>query len=291
MVTAGGLMEAFIKKPGFKCPICKSPNFHLDIIKTCSSKRQKILTCIDCSSELETTNDKMYILKRVSEDYSNIMSRWHQWYRKKFTVEELWSFKNHPSSDAQLFPVNKGVDRTTLLLAEHQTAQDYALHVDSLYWTIGSILISGAMIFLGWIIQTGNIDPCLLGVSLCLVNSIPCIWLLYTINQLQIYWWKALRVRRIEKELGMKQNYFWKQGIYRTIGPGGKTLNILLVGAIWLATVFYEITSIWWRAQKGVAWSNHMLLFILSFVMYPATIIWYWILCKRFKKYKEFIKV
>jgi hypothetical protein len=136
------------------------------------------------------------------------------------------------------------------LLAEYQTAQDFALHADNTSWQIGSILISGVLISFSFLADR-RADPLFFYIAILLVNIILSVWLHFFQNQHQIMRVKLKRIRDIENELGLKQNFYWelernctKYGKYRTYGPGGKKLVKIIFLALSLSSIIYGALTI-----------------------------------------------
>lgn len=125
-------------------------------------------------------------------------------------------------------------------IAEHQTAQDYAIHSNNLAWQIGSILIAGCLILMGTLI-TSKIPGIYICLGCFLVHLLMVIWLFFFQGEYQIMLLKLHRVRRLEKHLGMKQNYYWdkKVAIYRTNTFSGKSLVVFLVIIICLFSLSF----------------------------------------------------
>lgn len=179
------------------------------------------------------------------------------------------------------------------LLAEHQTAQDFALQADSISWQIGSILIGGSLLFLS-VLGEKNIKPYIFYGGILLVNLILMCWILFFQGQYQIKRFKLYRICEIERGLGLKQNYYWDKGrsykdphhgLYRTYGPSGVDLALFLYIIISFGNVIFGIVKLFSTPNfYFFLWGK--LLFI-SFIIPIFTIFWYYKNAKEFKDYIE----
>ena len=116
------------------------------------------------------------------------------------------------------------------LRTEYAAAQDAYLHYDSFSWQVGSILIAGAFVFWGFLLDK-NVEPSLIGVGACLISLLMSAWFLYTHHCRQIYLSKLHRIHQIEELLGMEQHRRWvssdsqEKPMYQTFGPRGYQLD------------------------------------------------------------------
>jgi hypothetical protein len=94
-----------------------------------------------------------------------------------------------------------------LLIAEHSTAQAYALQADQISWQIGTIIISGALLTICVLLGSSRFLEFLIG-SL-FTNAIVFLWINYAEGQHQIMLIKLHRVNQIEALLHFEQNLFW----------------------------------------------------------------------------------
>jgi hypothetical protein len=177
------------------------------------------------------------------------------------------------------------------LLSEYQTAQEFALHADSIAWQIGSILIGGSLVLLP-VLGNANIKPHIVFIGILLVNLILMCWLLFFQGQYQIKRFKLYRVCQIEEELHLKQNFYWKKGrsfrdpdngIYKTYGPSGSDLALFLYIIISFGYILFGLVQLISMHRFHLCiWGN--LLFI-SLIIPIFTLIWYHKNAKKFKTY------
>jgi hypothetical protein len=79
------------------------------------------------------------------------------------------------------------------------------MHYDSYSWQVGAVLIAGAFIFWGFLLNK-NVGYFLLFISSLLITLLMSAWIFYTSHNRQIYLSKLHRIHEIEKMLGLKQH-------------------------------------------------------------------------------------
>ncbi|MBA7479678.1 hypothetical protein ES707_15114 [subsurface metagenome] len=142
--------------------------------------------------------------------------------------------------------VNEDLRET--LRAEYAAAQADYLHNDNFPWQIGSILIAGSFIFWGLLIDK-SVSSQIFGITTLPVTLLLSIWILYAHHYRQTYRCKLHRMWEIEDQLGMKSHVRWRDGIYKTFGPRGHNMGILIYGVTCLVAPtigFFKIGfSLW----------------------------------------------
>jgi hypothetical protein len=123
---------------------------------------------------------------------------------------------------------SSAIDKESLR-TEYTATQDAYLHYDSFSWQVGSILIAGAFVFWGFLLDK-NVEPSLIGTGACLISLLMSAWFMYTHHCRQIYLAKLHRIYQIEELLGMEQHRRWmydgdKKPLYQTFGPHGYQLD------------------------------------------------------------------
>jgi len=126
----------------------------------------------------------------------------------------------------------KPTDET--LRIEYTAAQEDYMHNDNFIWQMGAILVAGAFVFWGLLLDK-QIEPRILGVSSLLVASLVSVWILYVHHYRQIYLCKLHRMHEIERFLGMQLHRRWVENppgeqkpFYYVFGPRGRTMNFII---------------------------------------------------------------
>jgi hypothetical protein len=173
-------------------------------------------------------------------------------------------------------------NQRNILLAEYAAAQDDYMHNDSFPWQVGSVLIAGAFVFWGLILDR-HLSPVTLGVSALLVTLLMSIWLLFSNHYRQAFLCKIHRLHEIEQLLGMQSHSRWRpvtsnstqSGYYRTYGPSGHFLNasiyfltstgtsiigLLMIGWNWwlIIPLPFTILTLLWTGQNERRLKHHL---------------------------------
>jgi len=119
------------------------------------------------------------------------------------------------------------------LVVEYTATNDAYMHYDNFSWQVGAVLIAGAFIFWGFLIDK-NIEPVSFVAGSILVAGLMSFWMMYSNHNRQIYLCKLHRLHEIERILGFQQHRRWtvegnnNQPLYRTFGLQGHTLDFLI---------------------------------------------------------------
>jgi hypothetical protein len=118
---------------------------------------------------------------------------------------------------------------------EYVAAQDAYLHYDNYSWQVGSVLVAGAFVFWGFLLDkiTNSQSPPLLGCANLVVCLLMSAWLLYANHNREIYLLKLHRVRQLESLLKMWQHrrfasFSNKKAQYSVHWPSGHVLNYFI---------------------------------------------------------------
>ena len=121
-------------------------------------------------------------------------------------------------------------------IAEYEATQQCFIHYDNFPWQIGTILVAGVFIFLGFLfaqIPSARI----FNLGCFLIYLLMSTWLIYANYTYQIAHYKLHRIQELEKMLKMQQHLRFeerndKQPYYKIWGLRGRHLNV----AIYLTT-------------------------------------------------------
>lgn len=147
-------------------------------------------------------------------------------------------------------------------IAEYQAAQDCFFHFDSIPWNVGAVIIAGALAFWGFLLNSDELRPMILGVSCFLVNSLVSVWFLYGAHAREIYLLKLERIRELERYLKMEQHLRFvpnknSKVIYLKTRPGGHVLDYLFYLIISLGSpllVYFKVGFSLWLVFPVPIW-------------------------------------
>lgn len=160
------------------------------------------------------------------------------------------------------------------VIAEYAATQDTYLHYDNFSWHVGAILVAGALVFWGFVIDKAT-QPELLAAANILVCALMSVWLLYVGHNRQIYRFKLHRIHELENRLNMQQHRRFRNGtyvltqprgahlnaaIYMLVSLGGPVLGSFKVGVFWYSTgipiVLVILVLTWFYAMDTIAKSR-----------------------------------
>jgi hypothetical protein len=149
-----------------------------------------------------------------------------------------------------------------VLLVEYQSAQADYVHNDALPWQMRSVLVAGAFVFWGLVLNS-NVGTRDLSAASALVTVLMSIWYLFAHHYRQTYLLKLDRMHEIERELGMDLNRRWVDTPirYRGFGPRGSALvtsfclfaaggaPLVAMSVQWIHVVWHFVSPRWGRSS------------------------------------------
>jgi hypothetical protein len=119
------------------------------------------------------------------------------------------------------------------LIAEYSAGNAAFVHYDNFSWQVGAVLVAGAFVFWGFLLDK-QIGHFLIFISSLLITLLMSSWIFYTSHNRQIYLSKLHRIHEIEKILGLQQhlrcikNKSNKNSYYRLFGFKGHVLDYFI---------------------------------------------------------------
>jgi len=190
----------------------------------------------------------------------------------------------------------KSLPSEDALLSEYQSAQEQALQADTIGWQISAILIAAVLVAFGRLIDlfsTANSNIAI--IIIFFINLFLSFWILLFLGQHQVWLMKLYRVREIEKELGLKSNYYWelgrnggKKGKYRTYGISGINLSIILFCILVLSSIIFGVLDFLNLENTNNSNTNINLMFLILSVLFPTISLAYG--CCKIERLKDYIR-
>lgn len=126
---------------------------------------------------------------------------------------------------------------------EYIATNDAYLHYDNFSWQVGAVLIAGAFVYWGFLLDS---SPKLLVVNIgnLLITIVMSIWILYCSHNQEIYLYKLHRIRQLERKLGMFQHLRFREEEdikerYIRNGVKGHHLNYLLYITVTIGSLVF----------------------------------------------------
>lgn len=139
-----------------------------------------------------------------------------------------------------------------ILLAEYSAAQEDYFHNDTYPWMVGSVLMAGAFVFWGAILDKEVKAPEFACCAI-LLTMLMSVWLLYSDRCRQTYMCKLHRMWEIEACLGMQLHSRWIAPDPPECHSHGLVKGHLLnLGVFWLVTV--GTCMLGWLKNAGSPW-------------------------------------